>query len=435
MDFIINDQAEALNRILESDFPTAYSLLSERGKGIFFPKRGLIKQSAEAKGKKLNATIGIGIDDDGLPMRLSAIDSMLNLEPADVFPYAPSSGIPELREKWQQLIIKKNPSLAGQTISNPLVTSGLTHGLTIASFLFVDPGDRIILTDIFWGNYSLIFEQAYQGKIESYPIFSEKRYNVAGLDNKLKELSGKQIVLLNFPHNPTGYTITNDEADSIVDAIKSSAERGNKILVICDDAYFGLVYKQDIIRESIFSRIASLHENILAVKIDGATKEDFAWGFRIGFITFSGKGISKNACTALEEKASGAIRSTISNSSRLSQSLLLSAINSKNYDSDKSEKRDILNHRYIKAHSVLEEKKDTYSEYFSPLPFNSGYFLCIELKNGIDAEKVRQKLLNNYDTGVIALGNLIRIAFSSIPEDKIPVIFDNIYRTCKQLTV
>jgi len=268
MDFIINDQAEALNRILESDFPTAYSLLSERGKGIFFPKRGLIKQSAEAKGKKLNATIGISIDDDGQPMRLSAIESMLNIKPADAFPYAPSSGIPELREKWQQLILKKNPSLNGQTISSPIVTSGLTHGLTIASFLFINPGDKIILTDIFWGNYKLIFEQAYRVEIESYPIFSQNGYNVAGLDQKLKEQPGKQIILLNFPHNPTGYTITDEEAGRIAEVIKSSAERGNKILVICDDAYFGLIYKKNILRESIFSHIASLHKNILAVKIE-----------------------------------------------------------------------------------------------------------------------------------------------------------------------
>ena len=366
-------------------------------------------------------------------MRLSAIESMLNIKPADAFPYAPSSGIPELREKWQQLIFKKNPSLSGQTISKPLVTSGLTHGLTITSFLFINPGDKIILTDIFWGNYKLIFEQAYQGRIESYPIFSQGGYNVAGLDQRLKEQQGKQIILLNFPHNPTGYTITDEEAGRIAEVIKNSAERGNKILIICDDAYFGLIYKKNILRESIFSRIAGLHENILAVKIDGATKEDFAWGFRVGFITFSGKNISKNACAALEEKASGAIRSTISNSSRLSQSLLLTALNSGNYDNEKSNKKDILNHRYMKVCSILDENKKMYSRYFSPLPFNSGYFLCIELKEGIDAEKLRQKLLNDFDTGVIALGSLIRIAFSSVPEDKIAKIFDNIYTACLQL--
>ncbi|MCD6116460.1 aminotransferase class I/II-fold pyridoxal phosphate-dependent enzyme [bacterium] len=433
MNYIINDQAEKLNKILKLDYPAAYSLLSERGKGIFFPKKGLIKQSAEARGKELNATIGISIDDDGQPMRLSAIESMLNIKPADAFPYAPSSGIPELREKWQQLIFKKNPSLSGQTISKPLVTSGLTHGLTITSFLFINPGDKIILTDIFWGNYKLIFEQAYQGRIESYPIFSQGGYNVAGLDQRLKEQQGKQIILLNFPHNPTGYTITDEEAGRIAEVIKNSAERGNKILIICDDAYFGLIYKKNILRESIFSRIAGLHENILAVKIDGATKEDFAWGFRVGFITFSGKNISKNACAALEEKASGAIRSTISNSSRLSQSLLLTALNSGNYDNEKSNKKDILNHRYMKVCSILDENKKMYSRYFSPLPFNSGYFLCIELKEGIDAEKLRQKLLNDFDTGVIALGSLIRIAFSSVPEDKIAKIFDNIYTACLQL--
>ena len=48
---------------------------------------------------------------------------------------------------------------------------------------------------------------------------------------------------------------------------------------------FGLVYENGIFKESLFSKLADLHENVLAVKVDGATKEDYAWGFRVGFIT------------------------------------------------------------------------------------------------------------------------------------------------------
>ena len=38
--------------------------------------------------------------------------------------------------------------------------------------------------------------------------------------------------------------------------------------------------------ESLFGLLAGRHPNLLAVKLDGATKELFVWGLRCGFITF-----------------------------------------------------------------------------------------------------------------------------------------------------
>ena len=69
---------------------------------------------------------------------------------------------------------------------------------------------------------------------------------------------------------------------------------------------------------------------------------------------------------------------------------------------------------------------------FEALPFNSGYFMCIKLKD-LDAEKVRQLLLEKYSTGVIALNDTLRIAFSSIAKDQIQELFDNIYKACSDL--
>jgi len=69
-----------------------------------------------------------------------------------------------------------------------------------------------------------------------------------------------------------------------VAAIKEVAEAGCNIVAITDDAYFGLFY-EDSLKESLFGKLANLHPRILAVKLDGATKEEFVWGFRTGFIT------------------------------------------------------------------------------------------------------------------------------------------------------
>ncbi len=71
----INPQAQSLNENIESINPRVLSLLSDRGKNIFFPAKGILGQSAEAKGKKINATIGIALENDGTPMRLNSVVS------------------------------------------------------------------------------------------------------------------------------------------------------------------------------------------------------------------------------------------------------------------------------------------------------------------------------------------------------------------------
>lgn len=108
-------------------------------------------------------------------------------------------------------------------------------------------------------------------------------------------------MILNFPNNPTGYTPGLKEGDEIVAAVKEAAEAGINVVVVTDDAYFGLFF-EDSLKESLFGKLADLHPRVLAVKVDGATKEEFVWGFRVGFITYASE--SKDVLNALEQKRS-----------------------------------------------------------------------------------------------------------------------------------
>lgn len=427
----MNPQAEELNDIIKKNNENVYAILSDKGKSIYFPKKGILSQTAEAKGKKIDATIGIALENDGSPMRFKLIAKKVKLDPKDVFPYAPSFGKKELREKWKEMMYQKNPSLEGKEISLPIVTNAVTHSLSMVGYMFVDNGDSIIMPDLYWENYDLIFKNAYGAKFELFKIFNENDgLNINGLKEKLNGEIGKKIILLNFPNNPTGYTPTEKEAEEIKDVIKEAAEKGNKILVIIDDAYFGLVYKKGIYTQSIFIELAGLHENVLAVKLDGATKEDYVWGLRVGFITYGTRGGNKDLYQALENKTAGAVRGSISNDSNLSQSLVYYAFNEPKYWNEKKKKYNLLKGRFKEVEGVLKKHKE-YEEEFTALPYNSGYFMCIKLKNK-DTEQIRQILLNKYDTGVIATGDILRIAFSAIKKEQIGEIFENIYKACKE---
>jgi len=425
---VLNIAAIELNKVILSNNLAVFDLLSEKGKGMYYPSKGIPAQSAEAKGKEIDATIGMAIDENSSPLVLELIAKEVSLSKKDIFNYSSSFGNNELREVWKKMIFKKNPSLNSE-ISLPIVTGALTHGLNLCAFLFVNENDSIIMPNLYWGNYKLIFSNWFGGKINTFEMFKGNEFNLDGLKEKLDSISGKKIVLLNFPNNPTGYSLTLSEADKIVELLKEDAEKGNKLLVLVDDAYFGLVYKEGIFKESLFSKLSNLHENLLAVKIDGPTKEDFVWGFRIGFLTFGIKNGSKEFYSALESKVAGAIRASVSNLSTISQSLLLKAYSSKDYASQKQENFSLLKKRFEEVNKVLENKK--YLEYFEVLPYNSGYFMCIKPKKPLESEKLRKILLQEYSTGVISQGDLLRIAFSATKTSSIEKLFDNIYNACK----
>lgn len=423
-------EAEVLNNTIKATHPVIYRLLSEKGKKAYYPLKGTLQQSSDAKGKDINATIGMALEDDKTPMRLHTISDAVSLDPNAVFPYAPSFGLPKLRNIWQNLIKEKNPSCKGK-ITLPVVTSGITQGLSVAGYLFLDPGDELILPELYWGNYRLIFEHAYDTRLLNYNTFKGDDFDTEAFKTVLSNKQGKLNLLLNFPNNPTGYSPTYAIMEEIVATILESAEKGNEIVVFTDDAYFGLNYREGIFKESIFSKLADLHENILAVKIDGATKEDFTWGLRVGFITYASKGLNEDACRVLEHKTAGRVRGNISSASHLSQSLILQALSSSDYKEEKNKKFSILKGRFDRFRSVLAENEEKYSPFFTPMPNNSGYFMCIKLIDTIDPEDIRQILLKKYSTGILVTKNLLRIAFSSVAENNIPILFENIYEACR----
>ena len=425
----MNPQAEELNKVIREKNPAVYELLSERGKNIFFPKKGILGQTADARGTRINATIGAAVEDNGTPMRLESIESKVHLDPSLVFPYAPSFGRLDLRGRWKSMIYEKNPRIGNQTLSLPVVTNALTHGVSMAGYLFANEGEKILVPDLFWGNYNLILNHAYGAELQKYRLFDGDKLDMASFKAGIEaDGVGKKMIILNFPNNPTGYSPTVSEAKQITGIILEAAEKGNKLVVFCDDAYFGLVYEEGVEPESIFAQLCNLHENVLAVKIDGPTKEDYVWGFRVGFITYGVKGGDAELYTAMEAKTAGAVRGNISNAANISQSLLLTAFEDPQYKAQKEAKYTILKARYDAIKEVLKDEK--YKQFFSALPYNSGYFMCVKLNDGLDGEAIRKILIEKYSIGIINLNNIIRVAFSAMAASDAKELFEGLYNAC-----
>ena len=434
----MNPIAQELNQIIERNNPHIMEMLSDIGRNLFFPK-GILSQSAEAREKahKLNATIGIATE-HGETMHFSSVmGSICSIRPRESLTYAPSFGIPDLRKVWQDSLFEKNPSLEGKTISLPIVTCGITHAISMFADIWLDPDDVVILPDKMWGNYNMILNVKKGAKISHYDLFSKNLgFNLEAFEEKIRSESEKHdkvTVLLNFPNNPTGYSITIEEGHRITEILAGIAELGKNVIAVMDDSYFGLFYENQTLKESLFANLCNRHPRLLAIKLDGATKENFVWGLRVGFITYGCKieGDPMAVYDALERKTAGSIRGSISNASHLGQTIVLRSMQSENYVKEKEEKFRVLKNRAGRIKEVLSDTR--YTEAWDVYPFNSGYFMCIRLKS-VDAETLRLHLLEKYGVGLISMGKRdLRIAFSCLEESDILELFNIIFQGVEDL--
>ena len=317
------------------------------------------------------------------------------------------------------------------------MTCGITHAISMFADIWADPGNRVILPDMIWGNYNMIMNVRRGLEISHFPFFAaDGGFNLAAFEEKLQseaEKHDKICVLLNFPNNPTGYTVSVREGDRIAEILIGLAEAGTNVIAVTDDSYFGLFYEEETLKESLFAHLCGRHPRLLAIKLDGATKENYVWGLRIGFMTYGIKidGDPLPVYDALEKKTAGSIRGSISNASHLGQSIILKSMQAPSYEAEKKEKFEILKSRARRVKAVLSSPK--YKDAWDVYPFNSGYFMCIRLKS-VDAETLRLHLLDKYGVGLISIGaSNLRIAFSCLEENEVPELFDTILQGVEDL--
>ncbi|HEX9668645.1 MAG TPA: hypothetical protein VGC93_04095, partial [Thermoanaerobaculia bacterium] len=129
--------------------PALWECLSPLGRRLRQPANFLPQQSAEARGKPFNATIGQITDGHGravpLPAMAAAVTELSDAERSRAFLYSPVEGFPELRRRWRERQRRGVPE--GVPSSLPLVTAGRVQALALAAELFAGEGRRVALPD------------------------------------------------------------------------------------------------------------------------------------------------------------------------------------------------------------------------------------------------------------------------------------------------
>lgn len=331
---------------------------------------------------------------------------------------SPVEGLPEVRRLWRERQRRGAP--AGVPSSLPLVTAGLSHALSLVADLFGGEGKAVAVPSPFWGNYRQAFGLRTGARVLTAPAYVDGRYNPRAIVDALADLpEGEPAVgILNIPSNPGGYSPDREERRATIESLLTEADR-RPLVVVCDDAYAGLVFEPEIPRESLFWDLAGAHPNLLAIKIDGATKELSFFGGRSGFLTFAAEPDSEVA-RELEEKVRMLVRTGIGSPPAASQVIVLQALRSSEVEDEVEAVRLLLEGRYRVLKEALAKADPGL---LTVLPFNSGCFALVEIPErlGIDSETARRHLLARHDTGLVSIApRYLRIAHCSVDEGAIP---------------
>jgi aspartate/methionine/tyrosine aminotransferase len=330
----------------------------------------------------------------------------------------PAEGLPEVRRLWRDWQRRSVDSTLPSSL--PLVTVGLSHGLSLVADLFGGEGRAVAIPRPFWGNYRQAFAVRTGARVLTAPGYVHGCYNVRAIPEALADVPEGEpaVAILNLPSNPGGYSPTPAERVAVRASLVEEAER-RPLVVVCDDAYAGLVYEPGVPRVSLFWDLIGSHPNLVPVKVDGATKELSFFGGRVGFLTFALDPASDEA-RELEGKLAMLVRSGVGAPIETSQRVVLAALRNGRIAEEVEQVRLLLEGRYRALKEALAESDP---ELLTVLPFNSGCFALVELPErlGLTSEQVRRHLLEHHETGLISLEpRYLRIAHCSVDAAALP---------------
>lgn len=152
--------------------------------------------------------------------------------------YAPMPGVPALREA----IAEKVERLYGRSVSTDAeitVSDGATEGLFSTIHAVVRPGDEVIVFDPAYDSYEPAVDLA-GGTTRHLPLVRTESRPDFHIDwQQLKDaMSAKtRLIILNFPHNPTGAILRAEDLDRLAEVV-----RDTDVYLLSDEVYEHIVF-------------------------------------------------------------------------------------------------------------------------------------------------------------------------------------------------
>lgn len=362
----------------------------------------------------LNATLGTLSGEDGkIAVLPSVMETLAKVDARTVAGYAPVAGLPAFLSATIADVFGDSP-LAKQAVA--VATPGGTGAVYQSVVNFLEPGQKLLTTSYHWGPYTGIARNIGRDA-ETFGMFRpDHTFDVDGFGTALQrhvDTQGRALAVLNFPcHNPTGYSLQQDEWRQVVEVVQSAGERG-PVTVVLDVAYFAFGGRA---ARTWIDAIPGLVENATVLIAWTASKSFTQYGARIGSLIALHQDDAER--TQIKNAISFTCRSTWSNPNHLGQKVIAEILTNpdlrRRADAEREDLVDVLGKRIAAFNAGAQAAGLRMPRY------DSGFFSMVFVKDG-DRAAAKMRELGVY---VLPLKGAVRVALCGTPLREIPRLVD-----------
>jgi aminotransferase len=237
------------------------------------PKSGIRKFFDIVAQTKNVISLGVGEPDFDTPWHISRA-AVTCLENGGTH-YTSNLGTAELRQAIVRYLQRRfNVSYSWER--EMLVTVGVSEAIDLAVRALCSPGDEVLYHEPCFVSYAATIRLAHAVPVAVETSAQEDfKLTVEALESKVTEKT--KALLVNFPCNPTGATLSADEMEAILDF----AERRD-LIVLADEVYSELNYNAAD-GEALISFAGFPRHRDRVVLLNGFSKAWAMTGYRLGF--------------------------------------------------------------------------------------------------------------------------------------------------------
>ncbi len=248
----------------------------------------ILKISKDAREAKklyndvIDASIGMFFDEDksigGMPSVSKAIRTLTDDQ---VLPYPSVDGGPTFKKNLISWVLGKYEEDIKKTMYvDACATPGGSGAIASTFSVMAKPKEYIFVSDVRW-QYERFADRAKLNLFE-HKLFDGDAFNIQSFKERFNALCAIQhrvIVIVNDPcHNPTGYTLSLDEFNQIIDILNE--KKDNDVVFLYDVAYLEFTHEED--NRLKMSYLPKLKDHVLTVISFSGSKTFGVYGLRMG---------------------------------------------------------------------------------------------------------------------------------------------------------
>lgn len=379
----------------------------------------IVQQIREAKQRAdadeiVDGSIGTIRDEEEAFATLPVVDRVLReLDPAEMMDYAVTAGDPAYLEAMMEHTFQefRPEGMYARAVATP----GGSGAVRLMMSNYLEDGDTVMIPDWHWSPYRIIASEAHKN-FTLYRMYDENnRFTTADIKEKAAAVLQKQdglLVIINSPgHNPTGYSLCEEEWLDLLEFFKVCARMpGKRILLGLDVAY--LDYAGDPKESRQFFRLFShLPENMMVLVASSMSKSFLAYGLRSGALI--GLSSRRELAEDFFKVNSYSCRGLWSCCNRGAQQLMIRISGDPKLKQEAEAQRSAYNELVRQRAEIFVAEAGEAG--LKTLPYVGGFFIMIPCRDAIQVANAlaREKIFLN------PMNNGVRLALCCVPKAKL----------------